>query len=77
MSTTMTAKRALTYLRGQQMITKGDIVLAKRGHAPVSKLNSLLEALEYAEAAVFADKADGRSSLKRAAEVGFVARVNV
>lgn len=72
----MTAKRSLTFLRGQQMIAKADIIKAKRNGSPTTKLTSLVQALEYAEAAVFADRKANKSSLKRGVKVGFVPVAN-
>lgn len=77
MSNTMTAKRTLTFLRGQAMIAKADIIKAGRNGNSTAKLTSLVKALEYAEASVFADHAAGKSSLKRGQLAGFKVRVNV
>lgn len=75
-SNTMTAKRTLTFLAGQTMIAKADRVKAGRNGSSTAKLDSLVKALEYASAAVFADKSAGKSSLKRGAAAGFVVKAN-
>lgn len=74
----MTAKSCISILRGERVLTKAmakaaPILLGRLGMPTEDdgKLQRVLDALEYAEAAVFTFRKSGKSALKAAKALGF------
>ncbi len=68
----MTAKSCMSFLRGERDIVVGQVVSARRAGGDTAKLERVLEALEYAEATVFATREADKSGLKAGKAAGFV-----
>jgi len=72
MSNNSTARKAIKVLRGTRILVLADQVAAGRAGNGFHSMKDTLDALEYAEATLVAQRASGKSGLKAGIAAGFV-----
>lgn len=71
MSNTATARKAIKVLRGTRILVQAAAIKEGRAGGSFKSMQETLDALEYAEATLVAQRASGKSGLKAGVAAGF------